>query len=207
MDYYSIDRGPFFHPGGYGSTKHLLTLSGLPKHSKIVDIGCGNGASFDNISNDFGFEVIGIEPSSAMSVEDSRILRGRAEATGLGDSSADGVLCECALSLCEDISLALNEFFRILIPNGLLLLSDMYSKTVDSLGTGAIYNLYCISTLKSRLSDSGFRILSFEDHSSSLAGMLGQLIMDGNADDIIHQLDGIDKKSLAYYLIVAVKMY
>jgi SAM-dependent methyltransferase len=53
------------------------------------------------------------------------------EETPFADHIADGIFCECALSLASDRARVLREFHRILRPGGLLVLSDIVVNPPD----------------------------------------------------------------------------
>jgi SAM-dependent methyltransferase len=107
--------------------KHCC-LSGV---SVLVDVGCGTGIS-SRLFAGRGIPVIGIEPNADMRRQaqaeslppgtPAPVYReGRAEATGLTDSSADAVLAAQAFHWF-DPDPTLREFYRILKPDGWVIL-------------------------------------------------------------------------------------
>jgi SAM-dependent methyltransferase len=99
----------------------------LTRTSLLVDVGCGTGISSRLFARK-GIPVIGIEPNEDMRRQAQAEVvppgapvpvyqGGRAEATGLSDSSADAVLAAQAFHWFE-AEPALQEFHRILKPNG-----------------------------------------------------------------------------------------
>lgn len=95
------------HPGGEASTRRLLELSQLPKGSRVLDFGCGAGASV-RLLEQLGYFAFGVDRGECWT----------------GDF--DAVLCECTLSLIEDKSARLSSFPDI------LLVSDVYDGEAPS---------------------------------------------------------------------------
>ncbi len=106
----------------------ILAHCGLRPGSRLVDVGCGTGISTRLFAR-HGLEVIGIEPNADMRrqaeaelVTPAPVYReGRAEATGLPDTCADGVLAAQAFHWFE-AEPSLREFHRILRPGGWVVL-------------------------------------------------------------------------------------
>lgn len=102
---------------------------GLTPASVIADIGCGTGLLAD-LFLAYGCQVIGVEPNQEMRQAGERFLAGhgrfhsvsgRAEATGLPDSSVDMVTAAQAFHWF-DAQRCHTEFRRILRPDGWLVL-------------------------------------------------------------------------------------
>ncbi len=95
-------------------------LAGL----RVLDLGAGTGKLTESLVA-LGVSVTAVEPDGAMLGELRRLLpgvpalAGSAEAIGLPDGSVDVVLCGQALHWF-DMSLALPEIARVLIPGGVL---------------------------------------------------------------------------------------
>jgi len=105
----------------------ILARCGLGPNSILVDVGTGTGISA-RLFAQRGLDVIGIEPNAEMRVQAEteplpaavltpRYHDGRAEQTGLPDSSADAVLAAQAFH-CFQPDSALREFHRILKLDG-----------------------------------------------------------------------------------------
>jgi SAM-dependent methyltransferase len=133
--------GDRLHPGGAALTARLIDALAVGPGALVADVACGPGASALQAATQTGCRVVGvdlspvcIERATAAAIAAGlegrvRFLVGDAERLPLGDSSADGVLCECALSTFPDKAAAAGELARVLRPGGMLALSDM---TADS---------------------------------------------------------------------------
>src|SRR5262245_39857316 len=110
---------------------YIIHRAGLNAHSVLVDVGCGTGIATRQFA-ERGMSVIGIEPNEEMrrQAKAERVStgvfppcyqEGRAEATGLPVASAEAVLAAQAFHWFE-WEAALQEFHRILKPNGLVIL-------------------------------------------------------------------------------------
>lgn len=104
----------------------------LPPDSRVVDVGCGEGAHAFRLATHFGFRVLGIDPvqrhldlarearrevvpdiASRVSFE-----RGSADRIPAPDASLDLVWCRDVMVHVADPADALHEFARVLRPGG-----------------------------------------------------------------------------------------
>jgi len=106
-------------------------LRGLPRPTRVVDVGCGTGICTTLLAA-AGAEVIGIEPNDEMrdramaDLPPSRCSgvdyrKGTAEATGLPEASVHAVVCAQSFHWFA-AEATLVEFHRILVPGGRLAL-------------------------------------------------------------------------------------
>ncbi|MDQ3689526.1 MAG: class I SAM-dependent methyltransferase [Chloroflexota bacterium] len=126
--------GESLHPGGIDGTRRLLAAASLARAARLLDAGCGSGATARLAADEFGLVVEGID------VSDAAIRRARERTLGdrgavrfrTGDlrnlsyeaATFDAVLAECVLSTLPKRA-ALLELRRVLRPDGRLLLSDV----------------------------------------------------------------------------------
>jgi ubiquinone/menaquinone biosynthesis C-methylase UbiE len=123
--------------------RHILTLLDLKKADKVLDLGCGTGVLTrriaDHLDTGAGGVSVGIDAAAKM-IEVARKKRGNAtcrfevmaaESLSLEDESFDAVVSSLffhhvPLDLKEK---ALSEAYRVLRPNGRLIIADMHVPT------------------------------------------------------------------------------
>jgi len=206
MDYYSKDRGPSFHPGGFALTKYAVDFCKFEKGAKLCDIGCGNGETKDRLENEYGYNVCGVEPSEAMGGGRADIIFAKAEKTGLSDETFDGVLFECVLSLCDDLKASVKEAKRILKKGGYIIVSDVYSKSGKMSADGPLRWVYPESEFKSLINELGFETVLYEDHTKEMLTMAAQMIMDGAGEEMCALFSSLRKIRCGYFLLIARRM-
>lgn len=124
--------GESLHPGGIERTRQLLAASRLSPGERLLDAGCGLGASSRLAAAEFGLVVDAVDArAEVLARAEGRPVSGRirwsqADLLGLPcrTASFDGVLAECVLSTVPRQA-ALAEIRRVLRPGGQLLLSDV----------------------------------------------------------------------------------
>lgn len=219
---------PLLRPGGILLTERGLSVCGFRTGALILDIGCGTGASVDYIRKQHRFRALGIDMSynlfrEAGCAETIPLAGARAEALPFPESCCDGVLCECVLSLIAEKQEVVREFYRVLHPGGLLILSDIYSRKESGSGEAKGISVSCCSgqstisrPIQSLLNEIGFEISICEDHTYLLRELAARLVFEyGSLDAFWSEISGGpncgDVKSnlagsrLGYYLIVARK--
>lgn len=93
-------------------------------------------------------------------------------------------------SLLKNARQALGEFYRVLKPNGRLVISDIYIRNPEetaqlrSLPSMAAGGARTRTELEDLLTSSGYKIVLWEDHSKLLAAFTAQLILSGSSLDI-----------------------
>lgn len=182
--------GPVIRPGGFQLTDRGLAYCGLAPRARVLDVGCGTGATVHYLRFRHGLWAMGIDRSSTLLEEGVRsnsgapLVRGRAEQIPVGNGSVEAVFCECVLSLCSDPLDTLQEVVRVLQVGGYLVLMDVYSRdpSVPAQEVGKPSVSCCLqgavdrSTVEARIAAAGFDLLLWEDHSVLLKQLAGQLI-------------------------------
>jgi SAM-dependent methyltransferase len=144
-----------------------------------------------------GYLAIGVDASPAMveraSAKGLRASLGSMEALPLSDSLADGLFCECALSLSADQEAALLEFYRVLKPGGFLALSDLVADEPESgaggrkaapspaSSAGGAHKSACapawtLGQTLAALKKADFSPIAAEDHSAELRALSAALV-------------------------------
>jgi len=181
--------GPALRPGGLELTRRSLALCDLPAGARVVDIGCGTGVTVHYLRRHCRMEAFGLDRSSGMLGRARQrdpglpLIQGEAACLPFRDRRLSAVMCECVLSLVENVDAAWREFYRVLAPGGLLVLADVYARAPDHAGDLTSLPVTCClkgaksrDELVNRMQRSGFTLLVWEDHSEALKRLAAQLV-------------------------------
>lgn len=183
--------GDSLRPGGLAVTERALSVISPEPGAKVLDIGCGPGATLGLLKSR-GYAAVGLDRSGDF----LREALGKApvvRADGLGlpfrDSGLDAVFSECVLSLLSCKAAALKEFSRVLRPGGLLYISDLHREApagqAEQCGQPKERAKACIEgalplpRLRSLLDEAGFELLHEEDHTRELKELAARLVLAG----------------------------
>lgn len=181
--------GESLHPGGLSTSRRLLLASGLTRGQRILDAGCGLGASSRLAALEFGLEVDACDVSvEAIRRADQRALDAGApvrfgEASVLAlpyaTGSFDGVLVECVLSTTARAD-ALGELRRVVGDGGRLLVSDVVSNgPVDM--PEPLASVLCLSQawrpgeLEREIASAGFVIERAWDETAEVSNLIDRI--------------------------------
>lgn len=164
-------------PGGLALTDRLLEACAFPPGARVLDLGCGAGATVRHLLAR-GLAALGADPDPAAPAGPGPFLRARAERLPLAAGCLDGILMECSLSVTGDPDRALGECRRVLRPGGRLGLTDLYARGGTAGWAGCGGRLELRSVLEDRLAAHGFQVERFEDCTPLLQAWFGQLILD-----------------------------
>jgi SAM-dependent methyltransferase len=121
-------------PGGFELIAYAVRTAGLKQGDKILDIGCGEGETMNELQERFGLRCTGID-KSAESVKkgkerykDMDIAEGEADFLEFPIYSFDGVLLECVLSVTEMQTEVIHEAYCVLKNGGKLIVSDLCAR-------------------------------------------------------------------------------
>jgi SAM-dependent methyltransferase len=121
------------HPRGPDVLYELVERMALPAGSTAIDVGCGEGRHSARLAQQFGFDVLGIDPVprhvelARTEYPGVRFELGRAEALPVADGSVDLVWCRDVLILVPDLDRVYQEFRRVLKPGGRALVYQMFA--------------------------------------------------------------------------------
>jgi arsenite methyltransferase len=181
--------GKTIRPGGFYLTEKAVFLCRLKKGTKVLDVGCGTGATAEYLKNRHGLKAFGLDLSSSLLHQGRQrdpgltLIRGNAADLPIRDSTFQAIFCECVLSLTPNPAAVLKEFYRVLIPGGFLLLTDLYqrvpqvqqkidSKMINCCLDGAVGK----DQIQSITARAGFNIFLWEDHTPLLKVLAGQMV-------------------------------
>lgn len=181
--------GDTLRPGGFSLTERALQFCTFPAGGRILDVGCGNGATVEYLRRDFNLEAVGVDPSIVqLELGKQRnpslpLVLGVGENLPFTSGEMDGVLAECTLSLMTDLKAAMGEIYRVLKEGGRLIVNDVYVRNPEGVaGIRAMGVSSCLrgamlkEELMDLLKDQGFEILLWEDHTGALNQLMGQMI-------------------------------
>jgi arsenite methyltransferase len=221
--------GETIRPGGFVLTDRAVEYCRLPERSRVLDVGCGIGATVSRLRKKYHLESFGLDSSAGLLRESrrrgSRMPLAQAEASSLpvGDGRLAAVFCECVLSLTSDRRVVLGEFCRTLRPGGLLILTDLYVRSPEhASGLHTLPVRSCLSgavarsVIEDEAAKSGFGLLLWEDHSALLKELAVRLIFAGCSlqslfggmcagPDGSGDLPPVWKARPGYYLLIAEK--
>jgi ubiquinone/menaquinone biosynthesis C-methylase UbiE len=121
-----------------------LMPEGLARYAKIIDVGCGSGHSFDELSKRFSPElIVGMDADPELQARGSeaagscatpvRLHAANAADIDFPDGEFDLVFCHQTFHHIVEQEAAMTEFFRILKPGGVLLFAESTKRYIHSL--------------------------------------------------------------------------
>ncbi len=182
--------GTTLRPGGLDLTQRALSYCGLPAGARVADIGCGMGATVEHLRRHHRLRAVGLDRSAGMLGRTRQrnsglpLVKGDAARLPFEDGGLSAVLCECSLTLVDDIDAAWREIRRVLAPGGFLVLTDIYVRAPHpAAGRTTLPGASCLRGAKSRdeivgrMQRSGFTLLAWEDHSEALKRLAAELVL------------------------------
>ncbi|KAB1441355.1 DVU_1556 family methyltransferase [Pseudodesulfovibrio senegalensis] len=185
--YMRVAAGETLRPGGFALTDRAAALAGLAPGARVLDVGCGTGATVRRLRSRFGAFAIGADNSADQLAEARALPVLCAEGTSLGVASGvmDMVFCECVLSLLTNPRKALDEFYRVLRPGGYLAVADLHAleheQCADGQACGCAGNAFDARQLTDMASRAGFSIRTREDHSGLLRELAARMVLAGGS--------------------------
>jgi ubiquinone/menaquinone biosynthesis C-methylase UbiE len=177
---------PGMHLGGEDATHDLLALCQLDRHTRVLDVGCGSGATACRIASRYGSSVRGIDLSEVMIAKAEE----RAQGLGLydrvdfrtgdvfelpyGDGEFDVIIMESVLvPLPGDVQDAMGEMVRVLRPGGRLCANEstVDPEIPDDLRESfaehpATYRTFTPQTLRELFEEAGLEVVHLSEVSS-----------------------------------------
>jgi arsenite methyltransferase len=189
-DVLSRATGDTLRPGGFFLTDLGVESCDFLPGARVLDVGCGSGATVERLVSLYQLRAIGLDPSEEL-LERGRtknpglnLIQGLGEDLPFPDHQMDGVFAECTLSVMEDLDQVIKEIFRVLKPGGWLVIHDVYARNPDGLKNLQALNLdSCIrralpkALFMNKLVGHGFNIVNWADHTNLLTQLTVNLIM------------------------------
>ncbi len=185
--------GSSLHPGGEPLSLRLLSLCAFPRGAKILDFGCGPGATLKLLRQE-GADALGVDCSESMLARASQhgpVLKGDLRAVPLEDDSLEGGICECVLSQQPRPGEILREVRRLLKAEALFGMTDLFARnsppsvggSSESEETRNLHPCAQGTLLREEMEElflnEGFELLHFEDHSRLLREYAARLVWEG----------------------------
>lgn len=206
--------GTTLRPGGFSLTDRAADWIGMLPGWRVLDVGCGLGASVKRFRSRYGASAWGVEPS-ARQIEQAGKMKGLVRAYGdqlpFRSGVFDALFCECVFSLFDDRPGGLREWHRVLGPSGFLVLSDLYaSQPCDGQplqSSSCADRAMLLEDTRKMVEASGFTVQLLEDHSHHLKALAGKLIFAADAENVATGLccGAGQGGGLGYYLMIAQK--
>ena len=216
--------GDTLRPGGFALTERALAVCALPAGARVLDVGCGLGATVHYLQT-LGYRAIGVDLSERLLQMGHQrnvavpLVQAAGEQLPLPAAYFDAVLTECSLSVMGNADAALAECYRVLVPGGYLLTSDIYAR--NPAGIGRLRELPLTSCLSGAMSQAeitakvtahGFQLARWEDHTAQLRQQAAQGALAGLWQCApVAGLDALDmqliiaKAKPGYFLLIAHK--
>lgn len=189
-DVLRLATGDTLRPGGFFLTDLGVESCGFLPGARVLDVGCGSGATVDRLVSLYQLRAIGVDPSEGLlrigkeKNPDLNLIQGLGEDLPFPANHLDGVFAECTLSVMEDPDQVIKEIFRVLKPGGWLVINDVYARNPEGLKPLQELNLYsCIrralpkEQLTNKLAGQGFNIVNWSDHTNLLTQLTVNIIM------------------------------
>lgn len=204
-------------PGGLTVTEQALACCDLQPGMRILDLGCGLGATLRRVTAEHGLQGFGVDVSAELLSQARRTnsqlswMRARSESLPFASESMDVILSECTLSIFE-MDDALNECARVLKNGGQFVVSDLYARNEN--GADALRQLprgTCIGAalpqreILRKLSEVGFHVEVWQDRSETLKEFSLCTLTTAAQVDPFDLHIAAAKAKLGYYFLVARK--
>jgi Methylase involved in ubiquinone/menaquinone biosynthesis len=198
------------HPGGKGLTDSIIREISKVPAARILDVGCGTGATAELLALQSGTDVTGIDlhpkmverasERARLSGNKFKIIPGSAEALPFKEASFDWVLSESVTAFTQARK-SVAEYFRVLRPGGTFFADEMtVERPLTPSESAPIKSLYGVSCLftpeewRQLLESAGFtevQVIQAED-----------LILPGQAAELpVYRMDGeLDKETIDVWL-------
>jgi len=184
--------GPTLRPGGLDLTRRAVSICHPPADARILDIGCGLGATVAWLHDKGWIGALGLDRAFSLLAERDPhhprlpMVQANAVSIPFADRSFDLVLAECVLSLIAEPVRMLAECRRVMRPGASLVVTDLYRRDSRSAALkGSYCACGCLTGARGReqmtalARQSGFETMVWEDHSDRLKRLAADLVWSG----------------------------
>jgi len=204
-------------PGGLTVTEQALACCDIQAGMRVLDVGCGAGATLRHVTAKYGVAGVGVDVSAELVARARQTspqlswMRSRSETLSFANESMDVVLSECTLSIFE-MDKALSECARVLKRGGYFVVSDLYARNEN--GVEALRQLprgTCIGAaisqkqILAKIEQCGLRVEVWQDVSEKLKEFSICTLTTAAQVDPFDLHIAAAKAKLGYYFLVARK--
>ncbi len=219
-------------PGGLDLTRLALDKSNFLPAAEVLEVASGLSDTLQLLTHEYKLEALGLEFSINMIQKSKKVYPGLSLVQAncanipLKAESIFGVMMECALSLSGSIAETLLEYHRILEPNGILIISDVYIRTLlDPDAQKSLKSSHCLAealteaSIRQLLGQNGFKIILWQDQTTLLKQWLARIVFKlGSLQSFFNQITASQEDAilleknfsknikLGYYLMIAEKI-
>ncbi|MCB2295295.1 methyltransferase domain-containing protein [Clostridium algoriphilum] len=181
--------GDTLRPGGVFLTDRAIKLCEFEDENKILDVGCGMGATVERLKSLYNLDSFGVDPSIKLlelgekKYGNHNIDFGCGEKLPHKNGFFKGVMAECTMSLMDDFEKTIMESHRVLQDKGYFIISDVYARRPEYLEevqkhdiNSCMRGLFNIDVLKDAIVSSGFEIICIEDWTDLLRQLMVEII-------------------------------
>lgn len=189
--------GQTLRPGEFKLTEKAIELCNITQKDKILDLGCGMGATISYLYENYKIKGVGVDPSEKLlriakeKCAYGEFVKGKGEELPFHDESFDCVFAECTLSLMNDLNATIHEVNRVLKKDGWFVVTDVYAKNPIALQElendsfqSCMRGLHDLDLLLSKLEKVGFQIAYLGDSSDLLKELMVKIIFTYGSMDI-----------------------
>jgi SAM-dependent methyltransferase len=201
------DSGVLLRPGGLELTARAVSKCAFVAGARLLDLGCGAGATVECLRRVYGFNAIGVDISNQRAIHTGLkngsfpFVQARAESLPFASQTMDGVFAECALSLISQRQGVLEECARVLRLQGKFVISDLFPRNASALVCGVSSwtagRLLEPAELIRELTGLGFSVDLFEDHSDALKRLVIRLLLEYGSLDRLWHCEGVPQDQAA----------
>ena len=176
--------GGAWRPGGTALTRHGLELCALAPGSTVLDVGCGSGASLA-LAREIGLNGTGLDRECSLT-EPFPFVQADAQNPPFPDASFDAILCECVLSAPARRVAGAASLCRNSEAGAESCCFPIFSCAAASLPQRLRPAHPALRAARTRqeterlLTEHGFVLLHFEDHTASLKELAARLLWYGD---------------------------
>jgi ubiquinone/menaquinone biosynthesis C-methylase UbiE len=181
--------GETLRPGGFILTEQAVNFCGLHAQTRVLDLGCGMGATASYLYKNHGIKVTGIDPSDKLlkiakkKNSFASFVVGSGEFLPFEQGSFECIIAECTLSLMHDLHVSLKEAYRVLENEGWFVITDVYAKNPEAISQldnfsihSCMRGIHHLPVLKGDLEKLGFEVILLEDCSQLLKELMVKII-------------------------------